>query len=249
MCDQWMPVLRLPMTREQFYQLPRNASYRYEYLDNYALLTPRARAYHARLRLDHFTVSEDLVPIQDFGLRPLQEKDLAELEPVFASAFQGHQPFAGLNHDRLLVAAHECLERTRKGGDGPLIWPASYVALDNRPLLNGAILITLLPEGDPTDFDSYHWREPPPPDAVERRLGRPHLTWVFVHGRSARFGIGTSLLAAAVNALRYLGFTELYTTFLLGNEASMTWHWRHGFQLLSYPGSFRRMKRQWGLKY
>jgi hypothetical protein len=32
----------------------------------------------------------------------------------------------------------------------------------------------------------------------------------------------------------------LASTFLLGNESSMLWHWRNGFQLLQYPGSRRR---------
>src|SRR2546423_464085 len=31
MCDDWMPVIRLPLTLDQFHQLPRNPAYKYEY--------------------------------------------------------------------------------------------------------------------------------------------------------------------------------------------------------------------------
>jgi hypothetical protein len=37
-----------------------------------------------------------------------------------------------------------------------------------------------------------------------------------------------------------MGFVQLATTFLVGNDASMLWHWRNGFQLLQYPNSRRR---------
>jgi hypothetical protein len=37
-----------------------------------------------------------------------------------------------------------------------------------------------------------------------------------------------------------MGFTHLASTFLLGNDSSMLWHWRNGFQLAGYPGSRRR---------
>ncbi|MGL4553519.1 MAG: GNAT family N-acetyltransferase, partial [Gemmataceae bacterium] len=80
----------------------------------------------------------------------------------------------------------------------------------------------------------------PPPDAVERCDGWPHLTWVLVDQAEARTGVGTALLAAACSELRALGFNDLLSTFLYGNDVSMMWHWRRGFRLLSYPGVVRR---------
>jgi hypothetical protein len=56
----------------------------------------------------------------------------------------------------------------------------------------------------------------------------------------AGWGTGTALLAAAVNSLLGLGFTELLTTFMIGNDSSMLWHWRNGFRLLAHPASPRR---------
>src|SRR5262249_41871881 len=101
--------------------------------------------------------------------------------------------------------------------------------------LVGGCLVTLLPGKDLTEWGGYHWDEPPPADAVERRLGLPHLTWVFVTPRRKCRGVGTQLLEQAVRALRGLGYDRLASTFLLGNEASAVWHWRNGFRLLGRP--------------
>src|SRR5262249_27072583 len=118
---------------------------------------------------------------------------------------------------------------------------ASFLAFsDQEPQPIGAILITLLPAGDPCDLNSYYWPGPPPPNSINLRLGRPHLTWIFVAPLHTQHGVATTLLAAAAEELRQLGFTELLSTFLLGNDSSMLWHWRAGFQLLSHPGSKRR---------
>src|SRR5581483_11900941 len=102
-----------------------------------------------------------------------------------------------------------------------------------------AVLVTLLPEGDLEEFYSARWREPPPADCVERRMGQPHLTWIFVGPWHARHGVGSALLDAAVGSLWDLGYRHLVSSFLLGKESSMLWHWRNGFRLLAYPGSPR----------
>jgi GNAT superfamily N-acetyltransferase len=131
----------------------------------------------------------------------------------------------------------------RTGSVGQVVEPACFVADDGGRLV-GAAFVTLLPPGDPGDWDSYFWQEPPPPDCVARRQGRPHLTWIFVAPLCAGQGVGTALLAAVVGALLRLGFTQLASTFLFGNDTSMLWHWRNGFRLLPYPGSLRHLRRQ-----
>jgi GNAT superfamily N-acetyltransferase len=238
MCDQWMPFLQLPLTIEQFHQLPRHAAYKYEYLSGQAWLTPRPKHYHALL---------DLRPIEtdvEVPLRPLQADDWDDLASLFGAAFYGIQPFGSLDDDPRRQAARVCLERTRSGGDGPLIDQASFVALDEeRRERIGAILITLLPDADPTGWAAFHWPDPPPVDCIARRLGRPHLTWIFVSPSVRDEGTGTALLAAVVRELLALGYTQLATTFLAGNESSMLWHWRNGFRLLAHPGSKRAMKK------
>ena len=63
---------------------------------------------------------------------------------------------------------------------------------------------------------------------------------MFVAPLSAGRGVGTALLHAAVRELLALGFTELASTFLLGNDSSMLWHWRAGFRLLTHSASRRK---------
>jgi hypothetical protein len=245
MCDEWMPVLRIPMSIEQFHQLPRNPAYKYEYLRGDALLTPRARFYHARLDLSRYAPPEALEPSEPLELRPVAEADLPALKKLFRTAFHSYQPFASLDEATLKQAAERCLEKTWTGGDGPWLRQASFVAHSAKEdVPAGVILITLLPEGDVLDLDSYYWIEPPSADLIATRSGRPHLTWVFVHPWLAGQGAGSLLLQASVQALTDLGYTELLSTFLLGNHASTFWHWRNGFELLSHPFAVRRMRRE-----
>ncbi len=245
MCDEWMPVVRIPMSIEHFHQLPRHPAYKYEYLGGNALLTPRAKFYHGRLLLSRFVPDPQLQPTEPMDLGPVDENSFTELPRVFARCFRQHQPFASLDEQALHKAAHTCLERTRRGDDGPWLHEASFVIRSARGLAPvGAIFITLMPEGDPTEFDSYYWDEPPPADLLASRRGRPHLTWIFVLPSLAGEGVGTRLLRAAVAELNQLGYTELYSTFLVGNHASTLWHWRSGFELLSDPYSVRRMRRE-----
>jgi GNAT superfamily N-acetyltransferase len=238
MCDEWMPLIQLPLTIDQFRRLPRNPAYKYEYLKQQAFLTPRPRHYHALL---------DLKPIENtepVRLARIRAEELMGLDHLFAAAFHHIQPYGCLDDATRLTAARQALERTRIGGDGPWIQQASFVAREDERLL-GAILITLLPDGDPSDEDVYHWQVPPPPDCIARRLGRPHLTWIFVAPMRAGHGVGTALLSAAVQELLALGYTQLLSTFMVGNDLSMLWHWRNGFRLLAHPSSYRLMRQRW----
>ena len=58
----------------------------------------------------------------------------------------------------------------------------------------------------------------------------------------AEQGVGSALLAGAINALLALGYRELASTFLIGNNPSALWHWRNGFQLVGRPYSWRRIR-------
>src|SRR5438045_1639104 len=145
MCDQWMPVIRLPLSLEQFHQLPRNPAYKYEYLDGLAYLSPRPRHYHGLLELK----SREVDPMVSLG--PVRQEDFPELETVFSGAFSRVQPFASLDQAMRREAARQCLDKTRSGGDGPWIEQASFVAL-SRDQVVGAVFVTLLPPGDPSEW-------------------------------------------------------------------------------------------------
>jgi hypothetical protein len=245
MLDRWFSVIKLPMSWRQFHQLPRNPAYKYEYLDKAAWLSPRPKFYSARLILGASRAgSPEGIGVQEaVDFRQLEERDWPRLTRVFAGSFERVQPFARLGERRRLEAARACLKNTRDGHDGPIIGPACQVALDAKegyPV--GAILVTLVPPVDLEEFWSLRWKTPPPPDCVEQRLGHAHLTWIFVGHWLAGYGIGSALLAQASSSLLELGYTELISSFILGNESSMLWHWRNGFELLPYSGSRRRFR-------
>jgi hypothetical protein len=246
MIDRWFSVIKLPLSSRQFHRLPRNPAYKYEYWDNTARLSPRPKFYSARLAL---RPSPDGPPREvDVGhgvirFRPLEDRDWPRLSQPFAGSFHRVQPFESLSDRRRVEAARDCLKSTRDGRDGPVIGPACHVAYDaedGRPI--GAALVTLVPPVDLEDFWSLHWKTPPPPDSVERRLGHAHLTWIFVGPWFAGYGIGSALLAHAAEGLMAMGYSELVSSFILGNESSMLWHWRNGFGLLPYCGSKRRFR-------
>lgn len=244
MLDRWFSVIKLPLTWRQFHQLPRNPAYKYEYLNSVAWLSPRPKFYGARLTLRppaDRPPPEIEVHHKAIRIRRLEDRDWPRLSRPFAGSFHQVQPFASLGDRRRLEAARACLKYTRDGHDGPLIRPSCHVAVsekDGRPI--GAILVTLVPPGDLDDLWSLQWESPPPPDGIEQRLGHAHLTWIFVNHWYAGYGIGTALLAHASNGLLELGYNELISTFLLGNDSSLLWHWRNGFELLPYCGSKRR---------
>lgn len=245
MLDKWYEAIKIPLTVEQFHKLPQNRAYKYEYFDNQAWLTPRPKSYHALLDLNAFEPPIKVGIDEAIAVRPVADADWEGLPKVFAAAFHRVQPFASLDQERQTKAAEECLGRTREGEDGPLIRPACFVAeRESDGAVVGGLLTTLAPKGDLTDFGTLRWKESPPPDVLERTLGRPHLTWVFVSPRFSGHGVGTALLVSSVNELKQLGYTELASTFLLGNEASTLWHWRIGFQLLAYPGSTRLIRER-----
>lgn len=242
MCDEWMKPLRFPVSIEQFHQLPRSPAYKYEYIAGHALLNPRPRFFHGLLDLAGVEKQTSDGSDPDTVVRPMKAADWNELCDLFTAAFRSRQPFGSVTDAEWPVASHQCLERTRTGGDGPWIESASYLAF--RPEGHravGAILITLVPGGDPSEPDSYIWREPPPVDWRQKRTGQPHLTWVFVHPFLMTRGVGTALLKAAGRTLLQMGYQRLASTFVLGNDSSMLWHWRNGFRLITQPGSRRQL--------
>ncbi|MBL8848276.1 MAG: GNAT family N-acetyltransferase [Planctomycetaceae bacterium] len=238
--DRWFPRIAIPMSWEQFRQLPQHPAYRYEYLEGRARLTARVRRYHALLSLPD-RPTRAVEPGTGVILRPLTASDWNRMPQLFEVAFAGTPPFSLLEPQLRLSAAGDCVERTRAGEFGRNVDRASFVAeCDGRVL--AALFVTLLQAGDLERFDDPRWREPPPDDALQQKWGRPHLTWILTAPDASRRGLATALLDRASASLTELGYTELASTFLLGNEPSLLWHWRNGFRLLSYVGSPRRWR-------
>src|SRR5579864_2734827 len=221
MLDHWYSCIRLPMSFEQFHQLPRNSVYKYEYVAGHAVLSPQPKTHNGLLELRRMDAPAIVQTGECIAVRALEERDWDRLTQVFADAFRHVQPFSSLSQELCVHAAKECLDQTRDGGDGPLIHEASFLACtERRETIIGGILITLIPARPEGEWWTGKWPEPPPANALQLGLGRPHLTWVFVGDLYAGQGIGTVLLGHAVNALLKLGYRELASTFLVGNDSS-----------------------------
>ena len=135
-------------------------------------------------------------------------------------------------------AARSLTERTLSGQDGPLVSDASLVLRSGKTgALTGAILVTLVPAADLSNFALEEWLSRPPEDALAQGWGQPHLTWIFVHPQYARQGVGQRLLSATLRVLEGHGYANLVSTFLLGNDPSLLWHWKVGFRLISHVSS------------
>lgn len=242
MIEKWFRAVHVPMTIDQFHLLPRHAAYKYEYIEGEAWLSPRPRTFNALLELRRQpAVDSMLAQGETVTIRPFATADWAKLPKLFAAAFEREPPFSTLTAAQRLDAAGECLHQVKSGGDGPVLEQACLVADAGEPARPvGAILVTLIPRREEGDWWDGHWDEFPESEDARRLLGRPHLTWVFVALRLTRYGIGSALLAHAVNAVLELGYTDLASTFLLGNDSTMLWHWRNGFRVLPYAGSMRQ---------
>ena len=238
--DEHFRRIEFPLTIDEFHQLPRNAAYKYEYFDAKAVLTPRPKYFLCSLDLTTANVEAD----SDCEVVPVPLAEAPTLEPLFVTGLQNTQPFASLTQEQATCSATVVFRHMLRGKDGPIIEAACFQALSKRdktPI--GALFVTLVPKALLTEPFAANWREPPPPDAVEKRLGLPHLTWVFVAPRFARQGIATTLLAATIPALRQLGFDHLVSTFMLDNGPSAVWHWRNGFQVLPQMSAIRKELR------
>lgn len=239
--NRWYRSVTVDLPEGQFGQLPRHPAYEYAWWDGKGHLVPFPRLYHCRLTIDSIQ-DESLLASrcadQGVRLRPVEDDDWLSLVDLFDAAFCETVPFCTLEAGERNDAAFESLQQTRRGDDGPLVVEASRVALSGNDLL-GAILVTLIPPGDLERFDEPQWLASAPDDAVARRWGRPHITWIFVAPPVSRSGLGSLLLQGAVAALGGMGYRELVSTVCSGNVPSLLWHWRNRFELLSWPGSPR----------
>lgn len=240
MLEQWFRSLHVAMTPEQFDELPRHSAYHYEYTDGRAWISPKPRMFNGLLELaSRSPRRSDEVENSQLSFRPMQPDDWQRFPKLFASAFENVPPFCALSEKERVHAASQCLHQASSGGDGPVLNDACFIAEIAPGKLAGAIIVTLIPKREEGEWWDGLWDNPPTTDDARRLLGRPHLTWIFVAPMLARHGIGSTLLDLSVKALLAHGYTQLASTFLLGNDSTMLWHWRNGFRLMAYPGHVR----------
>lgn len=240
MLNDLFSELRFPIDWETFQRLPRHPAYRYQYLNGQCEITGHPVYYHAELNLEQRCEALDSKSVSRFEIAPLADTAQGELSPLFCDAFSRTVPFRQMQHDERLRSTRLLLDRVFSGTDGPLVPEASFVVRNvSDAKLAGAILVTLVPDADLTDFTDPAWEETPPDNPIPNRWGRPHLTWIFVEQRSSRKGLATALLSASAGQLHRLGYSQLASTFLLGDHVSLLWHWKSAFRLLSHISSQR----------
>lgn len=235
MGDQWMTIRQVRVPREDLSLIPPHPNWRYEAVDDErAWIVPKPRFGHALLELSRWRCEGGMFPATFRSWTPEDPNQLVEL---FTRSFSGQEPLAGLTEADRLAAASQALTEAWAGQEGP-VSRSSVVAMDGENPV-GAALVTLLPGGDLDAHGAWRWNEAPPEDLEDQAGGQPHLTWIFVERERQHEGIGAAILDFCVRRLKSLGYRSLASTFLTGNHASVLWHWRMGFQLLSWPGSPR----------
>ena len=238
MVDPTPLPLNLDMTIDAFDRLPRHPAFRYEYAQGSAAITYRPRFYHAQLDLLSCKFEPTTANVQ---VRSVVETDWDQLSGPFDRAFCRSAFYMSVPEEARGQYTRDHLDRTRHGAYGPLIPEASFILEDpnaDHETVIGGCLINRVAVGDLVHFQPTDDNEQVP---RREKPGLPHLTWIFVDWRHQRRGAGELLLRTAVSELRRLGETRLTSTFEAGAEPSQLWHWKMGFQLLSYPGSPRRL--------
>lgn len=248
MPDDWYQQIVLPLTWEQFHQLPRNPDYKYEYFGSEAVLTPRPLCFDAVLNLTPRPNAGALIANRGrLTLRALGGGDWPHLPGLLAAAFWRIPPFGSLNDEERMEAAADCVSKTQKGTYGPLVREACFVAAGDEPgHLTGAIIVTLRPVVRERERRGGTGAEPLglAHEQSQAQPERPYVTWIFVAPYEVRYGIGSALLDCTANALLHAGHRELWSSFSLGNPSSILWHWRNGFHVIESAFSRRAMMRR-----
>ena len=194
------------MTLDEFHRMPWRLGWKHEYWDGQAQLSPQ------HISVVTATVKVEPRPVNVAGhpsytppyeVRPVTEADLPQMLPTYFAAFEETIDYCDWDPARIKIAAKANLESFFAGERGQPL-PASQVAVSATEIV-GAVLI------------------------VEKRNGQPLVDLLFVSPQWHRQGVATALGTAALNALYKAGYQCLTSRFMLGNEASRTWHHHFGF--------------------
>ena len=193
----------IPMTWEEFEQMPRKLGWKHEYWDGQAHFSPRWQSVTVTCPVQRRPVQTSCT------VRPVAESDEPQLVTAYVEAFGDSFDFCDWDLEKIQAAAKDDMRRMLSGQRGCLL-PASRIAIDGQSTYEeekiiGAALITQS-EGQ-----------------------RPLLDILLVvpqwHGK----GIATALVAAASNDLHANGVKILESRYLLGNVESRAWHQKFGF--------------------
>ncbi len=192
------------MSFAEFRDFPRRQGWEYEYRDGALHLRRAHVVVPMAFEIESATA---LVPsgfqIPGTTLRRLAERDDAPLEDLFVEAFTGTIEYVGSAPAQILASAVECLARGPRKRRGPRL-PVSYVAESSGELIGAAL--------------------------YRRGQGAPLLDLLFVSPAHQRGGLASALAGRATADFADLGEERVWSSVMLGNEPSLSWHRGFGFQ-------------------
>ncbi len=190
------------MSFAEFRDFPRRPGWKYEYSGG-AIHVTRA---HVVIPMVLELESAAPAPGREIPgtiLRRLEERDDSPLVDLFVEAFTGTMEYVGSTPGQIRASAAECLARGPRKRRGPRS-PISYVAQGAGELTGAALF--------------------------RRSEGAPLLDLLFVSPAHHRRRLASALAARAAADLAELGERRIWSSVMLGNEPSLAWHRRFGFQ-------------------
>jgi GNAT superfamily N-acetyltransferase len=197
------------MSLEEFRLLPRDPGWKYEYFEEMAHITPRARVATVRVAVDS-RPSESPLP-----LRGVVASDREGLAAAYVAAFADSAEYCDVPLEGISRSARENIRGFYAGDRGEAL-PSSCVAVDEAAgdlaeVVAGAALVTRAKDGCPL------------------------LDMLFVRPRRQRQGLAAALVSWSLRRLLAEGEATLRSRYLLANEPSRAWHRHFGFTLEPDP--------------
>lgn len=198
---------RIEMTPDEFEVMPRRPGWKHEYTDGHAVITPRDHLVIVRAAVTPRPVAifdEDELHLQRVGA-DVGPEDVDRLVATFIDAFVETVEYCDWDYARIEASAWKSVNGFFTGRRGRP-HPASRIALTPSEYfpIAGAALLVDQPDGTALDL-------------------------LFVRHTWRRRGLGTSLVAAAMNQLYEEGVQTLRSAYHVANEPSAAWHRSFGF--------------------
>ncbi|WP_299492858.1 GNAT family N-acetyltransferase [Acaryochloris sp. IP29b_bin.137] len=180
--------------------MPWRLGWKHEYFNGRAHLTPRQQSVQTVI---------DVAPRSNTpkvcSIRPVMPTDAPELKRLFFEVFHDSVEYCNYEASGIQESAQRCIDSYFGAVNGDPS-KTSSVAISPEGILVGAALV------------------------IEQPQQQPYLRLLCVSSLWQRRGVGTSLVAAALNLLDNSPFTQLRSRYFLANEASRSWHHQFGFR-------------------
>jgi len=193
----------IPMSWEQYEQLPPHPGWKHEYWDGVAHISPRSRFAVVRIDVHPRPFRSPL------ELHALGAADETSLTSAYLDAFRDTVEYCDWEEDAIARSAAENVREYCAGRRREPLFACSFLARDptqdeSEAVVGAALLIR-----------------------TEDR--RPMLDMLFIRPRWQRRGLATALLSGCLEELHRREEPILRSRYHLANEASLAWHREFGF--------------------